>query len=84
MLVEQAPEARVKIVRQLVRLMDKMKVPCARASVVWMLGAYHHLLPKGPTHLLLTCYLLLLVTCYLWLLVTCYLLVFPKGPSYIN
>jgi hypothetical protein len=42
-----------------------MKVPCARASVVWMLGAYHHLLPKGPTPLLLTCYLYLLLTCYL-------------------
>lgn len=45
-LVQQNPEARVRIIRQLGRSLDKITSPAARASVVWMLGAYHHLVPK--------------------------------------
>jgi AP-3 complex subunit beta len=42
----QAPEARVKIVRQLARMLETIKAPAARASIVWMVGSYHHLVPK--------------------------------------
>ena len=27
-------------------MLEKITTPPARASVVWMLGAYHHLIPK--------------------------------------
>jgi AP-3 complex subunit beta len=48
-LVQKAPERHVRIMRQLARLLDRIRVPTARASVVWMVGAYHELMPKvGP------------------------------------
>lgn len=42
-LVQQAPESRVKIVRQLARMMESIQVPAARASVVWMIGLLCHI-----------------------------------------
>ena len=44
-LVQRAPEKHVRIMRQLARQLERIRVPTARASVVWLLGAYHHLLP---------------------------------------
>mmetsp|Transcript_56869 Transcript_56869/g.133332 ORF Transcript_56869/g.133332 Transcript_56869/m.133332 type:complete len:826 (+) Transcript_56869:127-2604(+) len=44
-LVQQAPESRLKIIRQLIRALPKIQAASARASIVWMVGAYHHLLP---------------------------------------
>ena len=45
-LVQQAPETRVKMIRQLARMLEKIRAPMARASIVWMLGSYHELVPK--------------------------------------
>eukprot|EP00960_Hanusia_phi_P037298 752853-Hanusia_phi.AAC.2 len=45
-LVQQAPEQRIRIIKQLIKRLENIKAAPARASVIWMVGAYHHLIPK--------------------------------------
>ncbi|EKX35531.1 Adaptor protein complex 3 subunit beta [Guillardia theta CCMP2712] len=45
-LVQQAPEQRVRIIKQLIKRLENIKAAPARASVIWMVGAYHNLIPQ--------------------------------------
>lgn len=45
-LLQTHPNAHTDIIKHMARLVDNITVPQARASILWLLGEYSHLVPK--------------------------------------
>lgn len=45
-LLQTHPNAHTDIIKHMARLADSITVPQARASILWLLGEYSHLVPK--------------------------------------
>ena len=45
-LLQTHPNAHTDIIKHMARLADNITVPQARASILWLLGEYSHLVPK--------------------------------------
>lgn len=45
-LLQTHPNAHTDIIKHMSRLVDNITVPQARASILWLLGEYSHLVPK--------------------------------------
>ncbi len=44
-LLQTHPNAHADIIKHMARLVDNISVPQARASILWLLGEYSHLVP---------------------------------------
>jgi AP-3 complex subunit beta len=45
-LLQTHPNSHTDIIKHMARLADNITVPQARASILWLLGEYSHLVPK--------------------------------------
>lgn len=45
-LLQTHPDSHTDIIKHMARLADSITVPQARASILWLLGEYSHLVPK--------------------------------------